>query len=254
MDKNKTNELTKFLLEVGSLLISSGANTNRIKITVDRIANSFGYESELLVMHRSVILTLSGIDEDNFDSRIKKTPPYGANFKLVSGISKLSWKIAEKKIDLKEAQTELIRLQSLTHYKRFIVLFFVALAGSSFARLFGGGLIEMIVAFIATFAGLFIKQEASKKEFNAYLCIFFAALTSSLIAGLSVKLNYGNHPQFAFATSVLYLIPGIPLINSFTDLLDGNILNGIARGINGLIIAFAIALGMLGALLIYNIG
>ena len=41
--------------------------------------------------------------------------------------------------------------------------------------------------------------------------------------------------------------------DSLSDLLDGNIMNGIVRGVNGLMISFSIALGMLGAVLIYGI-
>ena len=129
----------------------------------------------------------------------------------------------------------------------------VGLAGASFCRLFGGSYIDMLIAFSATVAGLFIRQEAVKKAFNPYLAIFFAALSSSVIAGATVKLQLGTHPDFAFATSVLYLIPGIPLINSLSDLLDGNLMNGIVRGMNGLIIALSIAAGLLCAILMYNI-
>jgi uncharacterized membrane protein YjjP (DUF1212 family) len=74
-----------------------------------------------------------------------------------------------------------------------------------------------------------------------------------MIAGLSVKLGIGDTPEHALATSVLFLIPGVPLINSFTDLIDGNTLNGIVRGINGFIMAFAIALGLMIAMKIYGI-
>jgi uncharacterized membrane protein YjjP (DUF1212 family) len=63
----------------------------------------------------------------------------------------------------------------------------------------------------------------------------------------------GNEHEHAFATSVLFLIPGVPLINSFSDLIDGNLQNGIVRGLNGLIISFVIALGLLTTVLIYQI-
>ena len=172
---------------------------------------------------------------------------------MVSGISRMSWRIVDEKWNFDQVQQEIDRLKSLPHYPRLVILTTVALAGASFCRLFGGGPVEMLVAFVATFAGLFVRQEAVKKSFNSYLCIFFAAFVSSLISGLSVKLQLGSHPDYAFATSVLYLIPGVPLINSLSDLLDGNIMNGIVRGINGLIISFAIALGLLGAILIYNL-
>ncbi|MHA7111336.1 threonine/serine ThrE exporter family protein [Sunxiuqinia elliptica] len=247
------NKLCKLLLEIGALLMSSGANSSRIRITITRIANSYGYNAELLITHRALMLTLFDEEKDYFFSRLKRTSPHGANFKMVSGISRMSWKIVEEKWDLNQIQQELERLKSLPHYSRLTTLLMVGLAGASFCRLFGGSYIDMLIAFSATVAGLFIRQEAVKKVFNPYLAIFFAALSSSVIAGATVKLQLGTHPDFAFATSVLYLIPGIPLINSLSDLLDGNLMNGIVRGMNGLIIALSIAAGLLCAILMYNI-
>lgn len=251
--EEKINKLCRLLLEIGSLLMAAGANTARIRTTVLRIANAYGYNAELLITHRALMLTLYDEERDYFFSRLKRTSPHGANFKMVSGISRMSWRIVEDKWNLEQVQQEIERLKSVPHYNRLIILSVVALADASFCRLFGGGYIEMIVAFVATFAGLFVRQEVTKKGFNPYLTIFFAALVSSLISGLSVKMNWGANPEYAFATSVLYLIPGIPLINSMSDLLDGNLMNGIVRGVNGLIIAFAISLGLLGAILVYNI-
>ena len=251
--EEKINVLCKLLLEAGAMLMSSGANTARIRITVLRIANAYGYQAELLITHRALMLTLYDEDKDYFFSRLKRTSPHGANFRMVSGISRMSWSIVEEKWTLEQVQEELDRLKSLPHYPRLIILLLVALAGASFCRLFGGGYVEMTIAFLATFTGLFVRQEAVKKSFNPYLCIFFAAFVSSMISGLAVKLQIGENPDYAFATSVLYLIPGIPLINSLSDLLDGNIMNGIVRGVNGLIIAFAIALGLLSAIMIYNL-
>ncbi len=245
--------LGEILLEVGSLLMSSGANSMRIRLTIDRIAKSFGFETELLITHRALMIHVKNTEQNKTFNLLKRTSPHGVNFKLVSGISKMSWKMVNSRWSLEEIRAELDRLKSLPHYPRIIILTFVSLADLSFCRLFGGGIIEMLVAFGATFVGLFVRQEAMKKKFNPYLCIFFAALTSSLISGLSVKLNIGDHPQHAFATSVLYLIPGVPLVNSFSDLIDGNIMNGIVRGVNGMMIAFAISLGLALAIFMYQI-
>lgn len=245
-------ELSKILLEVGSLLMASGANSARIRTTIMRIAGGFGYNAELLITHRALMLTIFDEENDYYQSSLKRTSPHGANFRVVSGISRMSWHVIEENWTFEQIWTEINRLKSLPHFPRIIILATVALAGASFCRLFGGGIVEMLVAYVATFCGLFIRQEAVKKGFNAYLCIFFASFTSCLIAGSSVKFQIGTTPEHAFATSVLYLIPGIPLINSLSDLLDGNIMNGLVRGMNGLMIAFAIALGMLCAILIYN--
>ncbi|WP_163712201.1 threonine/serine exporter family protein [Mangrovibacterium lignilyticum] len=249
----RIQELSKILLEVGSLLMASGANSSRIRITIMRIASAYGFSAELLITHRALMLTVFDEESDYFHSSLKRTSPHGANFKMVSGISRMSWRIVEEGWDYGKVWAEIDRLKSLPHYPRLIILATVALAGASFCRLFGGGPVEMLITYIATFCGLFIRQEAVKKGFNAYLCIFFAAFTSCLIAGSAVKFQLSVNPEHAFATSVLYLIPGIPLINSLSDLLEGNIMNGLVRGMNGLMIAFSIALGMLCTILIYNI-
>ncbi len=257
MGKNYTKEqierLGSILLEIGSLLMSFGANSMRIRVTLERIAQAFGFHSELLITHRALMINLENTEQKHAFNMLKRTSPHGVNFKLVSGISKMSWSIANEEWTMDDIDKEIARLKALPHYPRWIILTFVGLADLSFCRLFGGGYIEMLVAFVATFIGLFVRQEMMKRQYNAYLCIYAAALTASLISGLSVKLSIGTHPEFAFATSVLYLIPGVPLVNSFSDLIYGNIMNGIVRGVNGMIIAFSIALGLATALLIYQI-
>jgi uncharacterized membrane protein YjjP (DUF1212 family) len=99
---------------------------------------------------------------------------------------------------------------------------------------------------------LFVRHSAIKKKFNPYVSVYFAALTASLIAGLAEFFNLGSNPDAAFSTAVLFLVPGVPLINSVTDMMDGNIQNGIVRMVNGLIIALAIALGVFTVRIIIN--
>lgn len=240
------------LLEIGALLMSSGASTHRTRITMQRIANSLGYGIELLITQRALMLTIIETDQEYFFSRMKRISPLHPNFKMVSGISHLSWNVKEENWTIEQINTEIQRLKLLPHYPRWILLGMVGAAGAGFCNLFGGDMINMGVAFIATVAGLFIRQETIRKKFNPYLCVFFAALTASFIAGLSEQFEIGSEPEKAVATSVLFLVPGIPLINSVTDLIDGNIQNGIVRATNGLMIAFAIALGLFTSKMILN--
>ncbi len=249
----KIKEIEEMLLDVGTLLMSNGASTGRVRTTVNRIAEALGYEVELLITSRSLMLTVTGENGSDYTSSVRRTPPHGVNFTLVSGISRMSWRVIEEKLTVAEINQDIVRLTSLPHYPRLVVLSLVALAGASFCRLVGGDLTEMAVAFLATFFGLFIRQQAIKKRFNPYLAIVFASFSATIISGLSVRLGFGDTSEHALATSVLFLIPGVPFINSLTDLLDGNTLNGIVRGVNGLIIAFAIALGLMLAMKIYGL-
>lgn len=240
------------LLETGALLMSSGASTHRTRLTLERIAHGLGYGIELLITQRALMLTIIEKDQQHFFSRLKRVSPHGVNFRIVSGISHLSWNVLEDNWTIAQISEELKRLKSLPHYPRLIVLGLVGLAGAAFCRIFGGGYTEMAIAFVATVAGLFVRQETMRVKFNPYLCVFFAAFTASMIAGLAEHFQIGTDPDKAFATSVLFLVPGVPLINSVTDLMDGNIQNGIVRAMNGLMIAFSIAMGLFAAKMILN--
>jgi uncharacterized membrane protein YjjP (DUF1212 family) len=250
--KEDAQSVGNILLEIGAVLMSSGASTNRIRVTLERIASGLGYGIELLITQRALMLTIIEKDQQHFFSRLKRISPHGVNFRIVSGISHLSWYVMEQNWTVAQISEELLRLKSLPHYPRLVVLGLVGLAGSAFCNIFGGGPIEMTVAFIATVAGLFIRQEAMKKKFNPYLCVFFAAFAASLIAGLAEFFHIGLQPDKAFATSVLFLVPGVPLINSVSDLMDGNIQNGIVRAVNGMMIAFSIAMGLFAVKMIFN--
>jgi len=253
-DTRKTDikELGNTLLNVGSYLMSSGANSRRIRMTIERISGAFNCSVELLITHRALMLSISDSNEEFFHSSLKRTSPHGVNFRVVSGISLMSWKVVDEGWTLEQINNELERLIKLPHFPRLVILSTVALAGASFCRLSGGEYIDMLITFAATFIGLFVRQEAVKHKFNPYMCVFFAAFTSSLISALFVKFVDGIHIN-AFSTSVLYLIPGVPLINSFSDFIDGNIMNGIVRLANGLIISFSIAMGLMAAMYICQI-
>ena len=251
--KPNKHELGEMLLEIGSLLMVSGANTERVKITITRIAGAFGCESDLMITNHALMLTLTYKDHIKTFTRVKWVPNMHLNFNLISEISKMSWSIVEEKWSVERINREMKLLNMSPLYPRFLVVFLVALAGASFCRLFGGELTEMILCFVGTFIGLFVRQETMKLKFNFYLCIFFAALTSSFLVGFYSFLNPDGEFIHALATSVLFLIPGVPMINSFSDMIDGNILNGTTRGVNVLVIAFAIPLGLMVSLLIFNL-
>lgn len=243
-ETNKASEVGSILLDVGAALMSSGASTHRTRLTLERLATGLGFKIELLITQRALMVTVIDNDQELLFSRLKRTSPHRINFKIVSGISRMSWKVLDGNWTLKQVVIELRRLKKLAHYPQWIVLTTVGLAGSAFCHIFGGGIIEMAVTFVATFSGLFVRHWAVKKKFNPYVCVYFAALTASLIAGFAEFYNFGSQPEAAFSTAVLFLVPGVPLINSVTDMIDGNIQNGIVRMVNGLIIAMAIALGV----------
>lgn len=234
------------LLDIAVLLMSSGAHTERVNRNLTRLARAMGYEQEILCSLSGITLTLS--DNQNTGAQFTafhRVPTHGVHLAIVSGISRLSWRASRTRMTIAEIRLEVERLKKLPHYPKPLVVTMIALAGMAFCKLAGGGLPEMILAALATGFGFLTRSQLIASGFNLPLSICAAALVASGITGAGRVLEVGLHPEIAVATSVLFLIPGVPWINAVIDLLQGHIVTGQGRAMQGTVITFAIALGII---------
>ncbi|MBU2951502.1 threonine/serine exporter family protein [Tamlana agarivorans] len=252
-DSEKFTKTADLLLEIGSLLMISGANTSRINRSIDRFSSALNFSVHSWIHQKTIIMTLTDNDTKMSATKVYNLPPHAINFKTISEISKASWKAIREGWTIDQIATEIERIKSLDRYSNLVVLIAVSFAVAGFCKIFNGDYLNMTVAFISAFMGLFVSQQIHKKHYNIYIRIFLASLTASLVASVGIIYNIGTNPQTALATSILFLIPGVPLINSFTDLLENNILNGLARFAVGAMIVLAIATGLFLAMYIFSI-
>jgi uncharacterized membrane protein YjjP (DUF1212 family) len=246
--------LGNLLLQAGVALIKSGAGSSRVITNLSRFAISYGYEANVDLGTRNISLSLYHGKRGNIftGSRSIATLP-GANFRVIAAISQLSWDVVEKKISLDECSHVINQVFELPSYKRPVILLFTGIAGSAFCYTFGGDAFEMAITFLATVIGLFFKQELMIKKYNPFMITYGSAVLASAVIGVCWKIGVETNLDHAFATCILYLVPGVLLINSFVDLVDGHIINGVDRGINALIHAFSIASGLATVLYIFKV-
>ena len=98
--------------------------------------------------------------------------------------------------------------------------------------------------------GFWVRQELTKYHLNHMVIFVVCSFIASIIAAAGVRYGLGTTQDIALGTSVLYLIPGVPLINSILDILEGHVLVGFSRLINAMILIICIALGLSVTLLI----
>lgn len=252
-EKTDPLELGNLLLEIGADLLGAGASCSRITNNLRRISSVYGYILHLTIHPNAVDLGLMNAKEEIVFNGMRNVPHQGVNFEMLTRLSKLSWETWEHKLPIRDLAKSVKAIRKHPHYPRLLVLSAVSLAGSSFCYTFGGTMAEMLIAFGGTFVGLWSRQEVVRLRFNPYIAIFTGSLVASVFTGLFIKWQPEFRFDRAFATSVLFLVPGVPLINSFTDMLEGYVLNGLARGFNALLTALSIAMGLLIAMKIVGL-
>lgn len=239
-------EMADLLIDISCTLMSSGSHTMRINQNVSRIAESFNYNVELAIFQHSIILTLTNKDDSmQRITLMRKNKPLLINFSFVAEISALSWDCFDKNLsfdEVKEGFEEIIQKKRLS---RWIVLVLVGFANASFCGLFQGDTTAIGLVFLGTLAGFYARQELIARHLNHFMIFGISAFIASLISGLGyVFPGITATPEVAVAASVLYLVPGVPMINSALDIINGHILTGGARLINAFSLIACISLGM----------
>ena len=80
------------------------------------------------------------------------------------------------------------------------------------------------------------------KGINHFVIFIASTFVASMCASTSVI--FDTTSEIALATSVLYLVPGVPLINGVIDIVEGHVLTGFARLTQAALLIVCIAIGL----------
>ena len=247
----KYNDL---LLDIGSTLMVAGAHCGRIDRNIKRIADVFGIDIEIFYSFNGIILTTKMRNNPSETAtHYKRLPSHGVHFGILNEISLLSWKVVSDHLDYPHIKREFEKIKKLSHHKRIQIVLGVGIACASLCILAKGDFIDATFAFFFFIFGLIARQEISKRKFNVMLAISGGAFVTSFIASINVFYGIGALPEKALATSVLYLVPGVQLVNAVIDLIEGYVATAIARGFYSGFLLLCIAAGMALSILIFGI-
>lgn len=246
-------EVCMLLSDYASWLLGCGATCIRIEKNIQRIAKAFDVEADMTIMPSNIHLSVWDDEHEHSYSIVKKIHKCGISFNINTQLSKLSWDVADGKLDYREALTTFENITKTKPTNKWLVLLLASLANLSFCRLFNGDWTSMLIVFIATMVGYRLKQVLLESKVDVRVVFFCSAFASSVIGAGAHLFNWGSTPEVAIGTSVLYLIPGIPYINSVSDMLDGHYVCAFSRFIDAVILTACLSTGLCGGMLIMGL-
>lgn len=243
MDKNDSlRAVAEFIATYSAHQMGCGVHTSRVIRNSKRIGESFGYCVRIGIFQKNIVLTLSDPDTREVYSEVIDIPALPISFEKNSALSALSWETYDRPMPLDELREKYRQVLAAPAIHPLFVLILAGLANASFCRLFGGDWCSMGIVFSATITGLFLKQQMQAARINHYIVFIVSAFVASLCA--STALIFRTTSEIALATSVLYLVPGVPLINGVIDIVEGYMLTGFARLAEATLLVICIAVGL----------
>ncbi|WP_428565790.1 MAG: threonine/serine exporter family protein [Solidesulfovibrio sp. DCME] len=235
------------VIRAGAIMFGAGGEI----VTVRRVINSLlvgarPQHLHIFVAHNA--LTITVVRGQETLTMVQSIDGHGVDFNKIGAIYRLAKKAqhdGRAPANLAE-RVNAVRFATAV-YPRQVSALAVALACGAFAVIFGGGAAAFVATALAAFLGAHTRFFLASLRFNVVL-VFAASAFVATSAALALGTLVPDHHQIVETACVLYLIPGVPLIDAFEEFIRGYVTVGLTRAVMGLVMVMALALGMVLAL------
>ena len=250
------------LLRTGQLLVESSADTSRILRNMKRTAAYLGLTEDKLHIHITYgMLMVNFSDEEHSFSKFQRCTHHGINMTAISALSRLSWTAIREDYSLDKYEEELEKIRTRKrNYTPWQVAIGAGFACGGFCVQFGCDWTAFFYASIAAILGFRLRMYLNSLGSNGYANIAVAAFVSTLLAWLSAYLStplvadalpawlasalHSSTPWHPLMACALFIVPGVPLINFVSDMLDSHFTMGLNRALNTLLMVAAMSFGI----------
>ncbi len=250
------------LLKTGKLLVESSADTSRILRNMKRTAAYLGLTEDKLHIHITYgMLMVNFSDEEHSFSKFQRCVHHGINMAAISALSKLSWTVIREDYSLDKYEEELEKIANCKrNYTPWQVATAAGFACGGFCVQFGCDWTAFFYASIAAILGFRLRMYLNSLGSNGYANIAVAAFVSTILAWLSAYLSmplvanalpewlatvlHSSTPWHPLMACALFIVPGVPLINFVSDMLDSHFTMGLNRALNTLLMVVAMSFGI----------
>lgn len=236
------NKLLNVATLAGKILLESGAETYRVEETIVRICLSFGVDSaESFVIPTGIMVSVT--KEDNVSTLVRRITSRGVDLNKIDKINDLSRRLQKEAMTLLEFKNELIHISNGPKYSGLTVLICSSIAAASCSVMFGGSLKDF---FCAAIIGACIKIMAvtcQKLNINDFFINSLGGGLCAVLALIFLHLNLCSNLDKTIIGSIMLLVPGLTITNAIRDTIAGDILSGITKAAEAVLVAISIAVG-----------
>ena len=240
MEYSKLLDLTS---DIGYELAMCGAETFRVEESINLIMKTYDIDAEVFVIPNCMHISIEPVTGRPL-TRMRRIGMHGNDLDGVERFTGLSRRIcAERPAPeiamqwLKETRENKRRYPLLVSY----IGYFISSLG--FCMLFGGTVMDSILAGICGLVVGVVNQLMNKLNANQFFQTIAAAFPMALLAYAFGALGLADNPDCITIGALMLLVPGLLITNAMRDIIFGDTNSGTNRLVQVLLIAAAIALG-----------
>lgn len=236
-------QLLSIALDIGEQMLISGAEVGRVEAAIRYICTAYGCRrTDVFTITSSIVLSLE--DSDGIHgTQTRRITGTKTNLTRLHRLNDLSRRICRETPDYEAVQGELAAIGTTPAFPLWLEVLSSGLIGCAFAVFFGGNLNDGLVAAVLGCGLRLTTWLLQKASMNAIFTNVVASFLLSLSAILLVRFGCGQDANKIIIGNIMLLIPGIALTNSLRDMISGDIMTGLLRFLDAVLVAAAIAAG-----------
>ncbi|UBH13673.1 threonine/serine exporter family protein [Macrococcus armenti] len=238
-DEQKVKEVAML---AGKILLESGAETYRVEDTMTRIAEYYGlHHTHSFVTPTAIIFSLN----DKSSTRLYRVSDRTTDLEKISEVNEISRAITSGKVTLQAAKMSLDILDKANlQFKFWLKVLSSGLVSMLFLFMFKGHIQDALPAFISGLVGYYICEQIGYYFKIRFFAEFAGSVAIALIAIGFVNYFFSSSIDKIIISGVMPLVPGVPITNAIRDMMAGQLIAGITKGVEAALTAFAIGAGV----------
>ena len=237
------DQLLSVALDVGEKMLICGAEVGRVEAAIGYICTAYGCRrADVFTITSSIVLSVEDA-QGVHGTQTRRITATRTNIERLHRLNDLSRRICRDTPDYETVCRELAQLDKAPAYPLWLEVLASGLIGLSFAVFFGGNLWDGLVAAVLGCGLRLTTWLLQKASMNQIFTNVVASFLLSLCAILLVRFGMGCDANKIIIGNIMLLIPGIALTNSLRDLISGDIMTGLLRFLDAVLVAAAIAAG-----------
>jgi uncharacterized membrane protein YjjP (DUF1212 family) len=239
------DEIVKLAGLAGEIMLKNGAETYRVEETMEHIAKACGAAKvESFVIPTGVFLTVAD-SAGQLKTAMWRVHGSTINLDRVAKVNELSRRLANRRINCKDAYNLLRRIDTeRTGFSLVPSMVASGAVGGTTAILQNGGFAAVAGAFCAAFAVRYIAHIVSRRQGVQFTFEFLGGMTAALVGGFVHALWPQVGHDAIIIGGIMPLVPGVAITNSIRDVIAGDLLSGLSRGMEAALTAMAVTMGV----------
>lgn len=249
-DKKSIKRLLVLAILAGKIMLKNGAETYRVEDTIIRICKSRGIRfAQAFVTPTGIFLSVEY--GDDIFSYIQRVKSIEIDLEKIALVNEISRNVVDKNIDLEDAYIELSQADKSKKYSKSIKYLIGSFSGGFYPLLIGATFKEFIGAIIVTLLVIISIDYISKLKITFFINNILGGIVATIFSIIFVKIFKNADINKIIIGSIMPLVPGVAITNAVRDSISGELVSGISRTMEAIIIASAIAFGVGISLKIY---